>query len=617
LQKVVKKHIYSILALLILSFALIQFSRDNISNAVLIDGDGSGHYAWLPTIFIHHSIDFSQTFENEKIRKGPDYQGHNYHRVNGILINKFTPGAALLMAPFFLLAFLISVILQMPTDGYNVIFQYSVGLAAVFWAWIGLVFLYRLLLTYKISPKPALVVTIASLFGTNLLAYTYLMPAFSHVYSFAVISILLFYVRSYFLGQDKRSLILASMMFGILLSIRTVNILIVPFLPFLGGSFHTLFSTIKSKLKVSNILYSALAFALAISPLIVINYFQTGRLIYFGYQNEGFYWSNPQILNFLFSFRKGWFVYTPLMLLIFPAALHIFKKNKFEFWWFIAFLSVLVYIFSSWWNWFFGDSFGMRPMVDFTAAFALVIALWVSTIKGYIKSITLIFILLASMLNLVQTYQYAKGIIHPDSMTKDAYFYVFLKTDSKYSGSISGGPEYYYGTLDTKPFLTSLNDFEKNYNGWKSLGQTETQIAHYGKLAAELSKDKVYSPSFKWKIPDSLQGRNNLYVKLEAEVFEPYANVARNAMFVMDIQNAEGKSIFYKTAKLKKMPDEINSQWRKFSTGFKLPAITREHYSLKIYIWNTDKQHFMIDDFRIRFFQYSNNNRSLSLPPKY
>jgi len=576
LQRIFKSHTYSFLALLILSFALIQFSRDNMGATVLIDGDGSGHYAWLPTVFIHHTLDFTKTFENEKKRKGLDYQGHNYHRVNDILINKFPPGTALLMLPFFLLAMLISLILQMPTDGYNLVFQFSVGIAAVFWAWVGLVFLYKLLLTYRINPKTALAATLVSIFGTNLLAYTFLMPAFSHVYSFAIISLLLFYVRSYFLRQDKKSMIIAAVMFGLMLSIRPVNILIVVFLPFLGGNFAVFFDTIKAKLKSGSVLYSVLVFALAISPFIFINYFQTGKLIYFGYQNEGFYWNNPQILNFLFSFRKGWFVYTPIMLLLIPATVHLFKRNKFEFWWFIAFLTVLVYVFSSWWNWFFGDSFGMRPMVDFTVVFVLVIALWIKDIKEGIKSIALTFILLASMLNLVQNYQYAKGIIHPDSMSSDAYFYVFLKTDKNYSGSISGGPEYYYGKLEDKPFYFEFNDFENEYPNWTKLWDAETKQVFTGNKSVRFGNRKIYSPSLNWIIPDSL----------------------------FNIQDKQGNTVFYKSANLKQVPDNKINKWRKMATGFKLPLLNKKHYLIKIYVWNTEKTDFVIDDFEVGFYRY-------------
>jgi len=597
-------HIYSIISILILSFALINILRDEPEKAILIDGDGSGHYAWLPSIFIYKTLDFKDIFENEKTRKGLAYQGHNYHEVNSVLINKFPPGTAFLLAPFFLLAIIVSSIFQLPFDGYNIVFQYSVGIGALFWAFIGLVFLYKLLLSYKINSHIAFFLVLSSFFATNLFAYTFLMPAFSHVYSFALISALLYFVRKYFLGKTVKSLLTASIILALILSVRPVNVLVIVFLPFLASDSKTFYNSILEKFKDNNIIYAVAVFLIALAPYTIINYIQTGHLIYFAYENEGFYWTDPQIMNFLFSFRKGWFVYTPFFLLIFPSLFFIFKKNRFEFLWFSLFFLILIYVLSSWWNWFFGDSFGMRPMADYTSIFILLIALYYSNLKGIIRRITLIFIILTIGLNIIQSYQYAKGIIHPDSMNKEAYFHVFLKTDLQYSGSISGGPEYYYGEMAESPFYEEFNDFESDYLNWAKLWDAEIGEVFSGKKSVLFNNEKIYSPSFNWEIPDSLIGSNNLYVKIETMYFEPLINSAKNALFIIDIQDELGKTVFYKGANLKQIPNDVFNQWKKASTGFKLPLFTKEHHLIKIYIWNVQKTHFLIDDLEVGFYEY-------------
>lgn len=602
--KASKLHIYSIISLLILSFTLICFLRKTTTETILIDGDGSGHYSWLPSIFIYKTLDFKDVFESEKIRKGLSYQGHNYHDVNGITVNKFPPGTAFLMMPFFIIALIISSLLGMPVDGYSFIFQYSVGIAAVFWAMVGLIYSYRLLLTYNIKPKISFLLVLISFFGTNLFAYTYLMPAFSHVYSFALISLLLFYARSFFQKNTISSLVISSIILGLIITVRPVNILIILFIPFLASSSECFSKSVIEKFKDFKIVYAVFAFLLAISPYFIINYLQSGELFYYAYTNEGFNWADPEIVNFLFSFRKGWFIYTPFLLLIFPSMYVVYRKNKFEFIWFLLFIVVLVYVFSSWWNWFYGDSFGMRPMVDFTSVFILLISLYYSNLKGIIKSITLIFIILVISLNIIQSYQYTKGIIHPDSMDKEAYFYIFLRTDTRYSESISGGAEYYYGKLNANPFYEELNDFEEDYTNWAKLWTAESSEVFSGNKSVSMTLNNNFSPALNWKIPDSLINSQNLYVKIETMIFEPQKNSAKNALFIIDIQNEQGKTVFYKGAKLKHIPNNITKEWVYASTGFKIPHFGKEHYRIKIYVWNVQKTNFLVDDLKVGFYEY-------------
>jgi hypothetical protein len=250
----------------------------------------------------------------------------------------------------------------------------------------------------------------------------------------------------------------------------------------------------------------------------------------------------------------------------------------------------------------------MRPMLDHTTAFVLIIALFYSRLRQYSKRLVIIFVFLSGMLNIVQTYQYAKGIIHPDSMNKEAYLKVFLKTSGKYSGFISGGPEYYYGKLKSKPFYHEKYDFESRLTSRSNQQKTDSAFVYSGKSSIKLDKHNIYSPSLNWILPDSLEGRKNLYVKISAMVLEKQKNSAAKALFIMDIQDKEGNTIFYKKARLKQMPDDKSAMWESRGTGFKLPYLTENHYLLKIYIWNKEKSVFYMDDLNIEFYEYTDKN---------
>ncbi len=486
-----RKYLGLLFILMTFSFITVNFIGPNESRKVLIDGDGSGLYAYLPSAFVFHTFDFTAVLESEKERRPPDYQGHYFHDVDGTLINKFSCGQALLQLPFFIVAYFLSLLLGFEMDGYNILFQYSVAIAALFWTSVGLLFFVKLARTYQISKEKAWLMAFIGFFGSNLFFYTLISPSHSHAYSFSIITITLYFVRKSFLSQSRNAILMAAFCFGLVVLVRPVNIIAVAGFPFLASSTFQFRSTIKNKLVNFHFLAAALVFVLALSPQFIINYLQTGKSIIYGYQNEGFYFSHPELFNFLFSFRKGWFVYTPLMLLLVPAIVTLYKRSKYEFYTFIVFCVLIVYVFSSWWNWFYGDSFGMRPMVDFYGLFFLVIVLMVNNLKKKFLSITIsIFVLLVVFLNLFQSWQYAVDIIHPDAMNKEAYSYVFLRTDKSYKNAVSGTDESFYGTSENKAFFETKNDLDSTMGCF--LNSSKSSDLHYCRRDNPQTRQYIY-----------------------------------------------------------------------------------------------------------------------------
>lgn len=102
----------------------------------------------------------------------------------------------------------------------------------------------------------------------------------------------------------------------------------------------------------------------------------TNHWYFYTYRKEHFDFSNWQIVNGLFSFRKGWFVYTPLALLGFIGTYFVLEKKEFRFYLLpitLYFLSTLYFVFC-WWQWYYGGSFGCRVLVQSLALLALPMA---------------------------------------------------------------------------------------------------------------------------------------------------------------------------------------------------------------------------------------------------
>jgi len=590
-------------------FLLVNIIGTNSLRRVFIDGDGSGHYAYLPSLIIYNTVDFTDVFEFEKTQRPPDYMGHYFHKHNEIYINKYTSGTALLQLPFFIIGYFLSLLFGLTPDGYNVIFQYCSALSALFWVGIGLLFLVKFLGTYSIDKKFAWLMSIIALLGTNLFFYTFVQPSFSHAYSFSMITLFIYYVRNVFLDYSRTGIVMSAFLLGIILLIRPANILVLTALPFLSGSFKNLFGTIRQKVLTFDFLFAIVAFVVAISPQLIINYIQTGSLIIYGYEGEGFYFTDPQVINFLFSYKKGWFVYTPLFFLLVPGIIYLLRsQTKYTSFSFLFFFAVIVYVFSSWWNWYYGDSFGMRPMVDYYGIFILIVALFLNnTCKAWVKNVGFVIITLAIILNLIQSYQYAIGIIHADSMTKKAYWHVFMDLDKEHAKTISCGDETFFGKLGEKPFFQTLNQIEKRDEGWSNPPYSSQKYSFSDSQSVKQTPKFIYSPSYRYMLPDSLTGHDNIYVRFNSMYFEEVKNSALKAVFVVDISDTTGKNIFYKSFKVKDIPDDVVGEWQKGSIGFKLPEITSEMDYVKFYIWNVDKQSYFLDNLEVKLYTYDYN----------
>jgi len=159
----------------------------------------------------------------------------------------------------------------------------------------------------------------------------------------------------------------------------------------------------------------------------------TGYWLYYSYEEEGFNFNDWHILDGLFSYRKGWFIYTPLAMLGF-IGLYFVWKNKTICSYLVPlttyFVPVLWFTFS-WWMWWYGGGFGSRVMVESLALLAIPIAALTEWVFRSGKGVRIAFVLILTAgiaLNLFQSWQYNKAIIHWDSMNKAYYWHVFGKT---------------------------------------------------------------------------------------------------------------------------------------------------------------------------------------------
>jgi hypothetical protein len=395
-----------------------------------IASDGKGYYVYLPAAIIYHDFTFQFTEKTEQQYNPGSIQPPVAQLPGGQKLNKYFAGEAILLMPFFLIAHLLSYLFHFPLDGYCFIYATMVSIAAAFYALVGLYMLNRLLQLYEVSAPVIAFILLLVFGGSTLLHYTWMEPSMSHVYSFCAVNSFMAFAAEYFKYQQKSKLYLMFITLGIICILRPVNALVVLSLPFiwlmlnLNKSVRLCIQQSLNKIFLGTLLSMAIVFIQLLLYKLQINQWWI-----WAYTNEGFNFAHPHFFEFVFSFRKGWLIYTPVALVSILLAFYIWRKNVLLLGSFIFPLVIILYVASSWYDWAYGASFGCRPMTEFIGFAIIPLAVGLQKLSKPIACSVIIFICWCFLLlNCVQVYQINKHILLWDNMTFKAYKASFLKT---------------------------------------------------------------------------------------------------------------------------------------------------------------------------------------------
>jgi hypothetical protein len=295
----------------------------------------------------------------------------------------------------------------------------------------GLYVLRRVLLFY--FSETITTITLASVyFGTNLFFYTMGWSLMPHGYLFTIFALMMYLSIRWHEGNRLKYMLWMGLLAGLAVLIRPTEIVLLV-IPFLYGVRS--FDDLRKKLILfwayrMQILLAACMAILPWIPQIVYWKIYTGVYFFYSYGEEGFYFFNPQFFNVLLSYRKGWFVYTPIMVFAVAGFLFLRRRCPDHFWGIVVQFGVTFYLISSWWCWWWGGCFGMRALVQSYAFLALPMACfyqWIFSSQLWKKIVFGLLVALMIAYNLYQTNRYNNNVIHWDSMTKKAFWYSFWK----------------------------------------------------------------------------------------------------------------------------------------------------------------------------------------------
>ncbi|NCD42617.1 MAG: hypothetical protein EOL88_11050 [Bacteroidia bacterium] len=400
----------------------------------VIASDVKGYYAYLPATFIYHDLRF--IFLNDTSNPYREIQKNDiwYNlSADGTPIIQYTSGMAILYSPFFFAAHLGAKITGVPAHGYSMPYDIMLQVGAILYFIMGLWFLRRVLSLY-FSEKTTAITLIAVTLGTNLLYYASKEAAMSHLFSFSFIALFIWLLLRWLDRPSWQNTIQLGLTTGIIILIRPSNVIIIALFGLMN---ITRWSDLRERVlflfkKYRQVLIMILAAFIVWIPQFLYWHAVTGQVFYNSYGGDvGFFWTDPEIFNILFSYRKGWLLYTPMMILALIGLIPLYKKNRGLFWSSLFITIATIYIFSSWCFWWFGGSFGSRPFIDYYAIFAIPMAACIEYIMKLRKKIwhraILVLVSILLLFNIFQIIQYRRALIHYVSMTKEAYWGVFLK----------------------------------------------------------------------------------------------------------------------------------------------------------------------------------------------
>ncbi len=550
-----------LLCVVVINFTTSMVYKHSGSDATpkyttLNGSDAKGYYEYLEWVISGKNI---------------NYESENSYSRGNRKILKYTYGTSLFQAPFYILAQVVQ-LNKSNTFEYTIIDDVFLSLGASIYIALALLMLFKLLLRFSLNEQQALLITLITYFGTNLFHYSSIEFMMSHLYSFLSITSFYYFGLEYLDSKKKKAFWLSLLFIFLIIAIRPINGIVV--LPLV---LYIIFQTKSLAFGI----YSFISISVAFGIQLVCWKLQCGQWTMQSYDGEGFYWLNPQLINVLFSFRKGLFIYSPILLFGVIGFMFLYKKRSKVFYAIITTIIVYLYIVSCWWHWPYGDSFGHRTFIDVYAFFAIGIVSLMSILKKQSTKILMnVALLCLVFLNLFQTWQFNHFIISPEYMTFEKYKTILFATNDNQS-------KYIGGQMDIFPYKTTFISKPDSISEIKMQGVEYSQSIVFS--TKELKGDKCYF--------------DVEYTKTEEQ---PLAS--KDASLFIQINDTLRKTeSFTGTLINNSTNDYLYHNTKSYSRKIELKRVSKNSI-IKCYFVNQNKNNFTISKFKVTTFFFDKTN---------
>ncbi|MEO0044214.1 MAG: hypothetical protein RL329_3662 [Bacteroidota bacterium] len=588
---------FSILFLFFASFyGYPKWSKPNTE--ATLSWDVSGYYYYLPAFFIYKDpkqLRFKEDIQQKYNPSSSLYQAFKEEK-SGNYVMKYSAGQAVLYAPAFFLAHFVAKMFGFSADGFSLPYQFAIQLWSVLIAFLGLYYLRKTLLKLKFADTIVAMILILYVLGTNYLNYAAIDCAMSHNYLFTLYSLLLwetihFYENAPSIGRGLR----IGVIIGLAMLTRPTEI-IAAIIPLLWNVFD--YNSLKNRLLfiIENfkiIIITTLIGGIIGSIQLFYWKYITGSWLVYSYGNQTFSWLKPHLLDGLVSAKKGWLVYTPMM--IFPLiGFYFLYRNRKS--WFLAtalFLFCFIWIAFAWDIWWYGGSLGQRQMVQSYPILAIPLAAFLeATIhKKSFKILAIPIAILGIYLNVWWHYQaHGGGLFDSEGMTRQFLWRVLGRYDVPIEAQKLLDNKYDFN-MPANATLIYSNDFEKD-----TTQNIDKQNIINGKQSIFVDKDHQFMPDI--LIPFQSNGKDKIRATAIFRTMAKEWDVWKMAQFRMVFQK-DGITLKDNSIRIQRVLNggETKTIW----LDAKIPTGTNR---IIVKLWNADgNQKIVMDDLKITVFE--------------
>ena len=561
---------------IIVSLAIVSLIHHLTHDPItVISWDVYGYYLYLPAIFKYGdwgNYAFAVEHLNQYYISSDLYQLMDW---KGEKAPIYTLGMAVLYAPFYFISDMVASLTSYPADGMSQPYQWGIVVASWFYMGVGIYFLNRLLEALKFTWSTRIWTLAAIICGSNYFHYVVYENGMSHTYLFSLYAVLLYYTHRWH-TEAKLSYIVISGLCISLLCIARPSEVISLIIPIFYGVYNGLTFLIKRHRLLNNY-KQILVFSVVGISIVFIQVgfwkFSQGDWIFNGYSGHHFDFMSPHIWDGLFSFRKGWLIYSPVFIISILGFIQLYTEERRWFWALTVFSVVNIYIVLSWHIWWYASSYGMRALIQSYAILAIPMALFLrwSQKHKWAKMATRIFILLCICLNQFQDWQYRNGILLQDGMNAMFYSRSFLKTsvDKDLRKFIDNPEEYSGGNENT---VIEKITFEKQNLDTVILDKPAVTVL-----------PGAYGPTIKVKVTDNgpadswLHGSGVFYSN--SEQFTAY----KQARFVLS-HSRNGDNLKWRGIHIQRIIDV--GKWNDFGFDFCLDQGYNIDDQIEMTLWN-------------------------------
>ena len=605
-----KNQILKIALVAIVIFIVVNnfiFSPGNI-----LSWDVFGYYLYLPLKFIYNDLGLN----DNSIINGILEKYHNtatfYQAMkmpDGNFVMKYSMGLSFFYAPFFFIGHIIANVFNYPADGFSLPYQYSIFIGGIIYSLIGIWVLSKVLVRFFSRTIVALVLVII-VFSTNYIVHItmYGQNAMSQNYLFMSYALILWLTILWHESHKLKFAVFLGFICGLTILSRPSEVvcLIIPALWGIkdGNSIREKFIVLY-KYKVHVVVVASIIALFGLSQMLYWKIY-TGKFLFYSYggnAGEGFEFFHPYIWEVLFSFRKGWLIYTPVMLFALIGFYFMYQKNRSVFYALFAYAVINIYFVSSWSCWWYAQSFSQRALIPSYPIMAIGLGYflaWLNDQKSIIKRLGYALLVSCLFLNLYQSRQFHYGIIDGSRMTRAYYFKVFGKM---------------YVTEEDKKLLLINRSFDgsENFNNeseytsrlFKKLDfevaeKKDSTVSYAGKYAFKLDSSNIYTPAIEAPYYE-ITNKDHAWVEVTAFIY-PTRDINIEPFSLVVHFSHNGFPYKYITCDSEKMKLEINT-WNKISFNYLTPEVRIESDPIKVYLWYRGKAPIFVDDLQVNVFE--------------